>query len=206
MNFLRNRSTWWWARVAGVLVAVALGVLLAVEWPLTAQSPSSPVPDTGVFTPAHSTIGASLRDFFNVHSTPEQPIAFTHKAHLAKGLVCQNCHVGVDTGAEPRIPNVSFCMTCHIAIDTNNPVIKQVAAYQARGEDIPWQRVYDFEPEYHVRFNHAPHIRAGVNCSTCHGDMTQATVARRTVNLTMGFCVTCHRQEKVSVDCVTCHF
>ena len=41
---------------------------------------------------------------------------------------------------------------------------------RTRAIEIPWQRVYGFTREAHVRFNHAPHIRASVDCSTCHGD------------------------------------
>ena len=92
-------------------------------------------------------------------------------------------------GPDARIPSVNFCMTCHQVIATDKPEIKKLAAYRARGEDIPWQRVYGFEPSAHVKFNHAPHIRAGVDCATCHGDMTKATVAERKVNHTMGFCI-----------------
>jgi len=76
----------------------------------------------------------------------------------------------------------------------------------SRGEDIPWQRVYDFTPSAHVKFNHAPHVRANVPCATCHGDMRQQTVAVRAVNLTMGYCIDCHKQQKASIDCTTCHF
>ena len=104
------------------------------------------------------------------------------------------------------IPGVQLCMTCHQAIATEKPEIRKVAAYLARGEEIPWQRVYDYSPSAHVKFNHAPHIRAGVECKSCHGDMTQQTVAVRTVNLTMGYCLDCHRARKASIDCVTCHY
>ena len=69
-------------------------------------------------------------------------------------------------------------------IATDRPEIKKVAAYQARGEDIPWVRVYDYSASAHLKFNHAPHIRAGVDCSNCHGDMTKQTTAERAVNLT----------------------
>ena len=202
---MRN-STKWWVRIAGMVVAIGFAGSLATEWPVTAQSPSAPKPYEGVYGPAHGTIPDAIREFLGYRPTPQQPIAFTHKVHLANGLVCVNCHVGVDTAAEPRIPGVSACMTCHVAIATDKPEIKKIAAYQAKGQDIPWERVYGFTPEVHVHFNHAPHIRAGVNCTTCHGDMTQATVAQRTVNHTMGFCVTCHRQNKASIDCVTCHY
>ncbi len=49
--------------------------------------------------------------------------------------------------------------------------------YYKKGIDLPWQRVYGFVPEVHVRFNHAPHIRANVDCATCHGPIASQTVA-----------------------------
>ena len=58
----------------------------------------------------------------------------------------------------------------------------------------------------HVRFNHAPHIRAGVDCASCHGDLTKQTTAERKIDLNMGFCLNCHTQKKVSIDCETCHY
>jgi hypothetical protein len=171
-----------------------------------AASSQASAPDSTVFTPAHATAMDAVREFFGYRPKPVQPIAYTHKVHLANGLQCINCHVGVDQGPDAQIPGVNFCMTCHQVIATDKPEIKKMAAYQARSEEILWQRVYGFEPSAHVKFNHAPHIRAGVDCSTCHGDMTKATVAERTVNHTMGFCVSCHVQQKAPVDCVTCHF
>jgi hypothetical protein len=198
-----------WVRIAAVVGAIAVASVI-VERSLPAQntagSSQAAEPESTVFTPAHVTAMDAVREFFGYRAKPVQPIAYTHKVHLANGLVCTNCHVGVDQGPDARIPSVNFCMTCHQVIATDKPEIKKLAAYQARGEDIPWQRVYGFQPSAHVKFNHAPHIRAGVDCATCHGDMTKATVAERTVNHTMGFCITCHQQQKAPVDCVTCHF
>ena len=57
-----------------------------------------------------------------------------------------------------------------------------------------------------MKFNHAPHIRANVDCATCHGNIKDQTVAQRNVELTMGYCVNCHNQNKAPVDCLTCHF
>lgn len=148
----------------------------------------------------------AVRDFFDVRRVPVQPIAFTHKAHLAAGMQCTDCHAGVDQGPDAAIPSVKLCMTCHQVIATDKPEIKKVAAYFQRGEEIPWQRVYNYSPLEHVKFNHAPHIRAGVDCKTCHGDMTQQTVAVRAVNLTMGACNQCHRLKHAPTDCTTCHF
>lgn len=158
------------------------------------------------FSPAHRTILDALADFFGWRPKPVQPVAYSHQIHLAKGMACVVCHAGVDQGPEATIPGAKFCMTCHQVIASDRPEIRKIAAYAARGEDIPWQRVYGFVPSAHVRFNHAPHIRAKVACASCHGDMTQQRVVVRAVNLTMGYCVDCHRQRKASIDCLTCHF
>jgi hypothetical protein len=159
-----------------------------------------------VFTPAHKTVLDAVREFFNVRKTPVQPIAYTHKVHLGNGMQCTDCHTSVETGPVAGIPGVQLCMTCHETIAADKAEIKRLAAYQARGEDIPWQRVYDYYPSAHVKFHHASHIRAAVDCKTCHGDMTQQTVAVRAVNMTMGFCLDCHKQKKASIDCITCHY
>ena len=63
--------------------------------------------------------------------------------------------------------------------------------------------MYGYTQQAHVKFNHAPHIRAKVECSTCHGNIAQQTVAQRNVDLTMGFCVNCHREKKAPTDCLT---
>jgi hypothetical protein len=159
-----------------------------------------------VFTPAHRTFSAAARDYFNIRPAAQQPIPFPHKTHLAKGAECTDCHETVERGPVAGIPSVKTCMVCHSQIATTKPLIKEVTSYSERGVDIPWQRVYGFTQEAHVRFNHAPHIRAKVDCATCHGDMKQQTVAERKVDHTMGFCVNCHRQNNAPNDCLTCHF
>jgi hypothetical protein len=205
-----NRSI----RVIVVLGVIVLGGALLIR-ALPAQdssassqpsAPPSSAQTSPVFTVEHRSVGDAVKEFFGVRSTPVQPIAYTHKVHLAKGLQCTFCHAGVDQGPDARIPSVSLCMTCHQVIATDKPEIKKLAAYKARGEEVPWQRVYGFEPSAHVKFNHAPHIRAGVDCATCHGDLHAMTVAVRAVDHTMGFCVQCHKQNNASIDCVTCHF
>jgi hypothetical protein len=104
------------------------------------------------------------------------------------------------------IPSIEKCMVCHSAIATDRPAIQQLTEYYNRREEVPWQRVYGWNEEAHVRFNHAPHIRAEVTCATCHGDVAQMDDAKRVVDHTMGFCVQCHSQRQASNDCLTCHY
>jgi|SRR5579872_5520712 len=89
-------------------------------------------------------------------------------------------------------------MICPEAIVTDRPLIQKVADYQKRKVDIPWQRVYGYPAESHVHFQYAPHVRAGVDCSTCHGNIGQQTVAQRNVDLTMGFCINGHKAKQAS--------
>ena len=186
----------WAVRAAVVLCAASA----------SACGASSSQPSQSVYTPAHRTIASATRDFFRIRPTAVQPLAFPHKTHLAKQAMCTDCHETVERGPVAGIPSVKTCMICHSQIATDRPLIKEVTAYSEKGIEIPWQRVYGFTHSAHIRFNHAPHIRANVDCATCHGDLAKMTVAERAVDHTMGFCVSCHRQKNAPNDCLTCHF
>jgi hypothetical protein len=164
---------WWFTRTAWPAAWQLVGAQ-------SGQSGHGGTPDWSlVFTPAHASDWDAVRDFLRHPARPVQPIAYTHKVHLANGMQCVQCHVGVDTGPDARLPSVKLCMMCHHAIATDKPEIQKLAAYYQRGEDIPWQRVYDYPRGAHVKFNHAPHLRAAVECKVCHGEMSRQTVAVR---------------------------
>lgn len=159
-----------------------------------------------MYTPARSSFADAARTHFGLRPEAVQPFAYSHRLHLAQGLSCTDCHDGVERGPRAGLPGISTCMTCHQAVATDKPSVQSMAAHQAKGLDFAWQRVYDYPREAHVVFNHAPHVRAKVECSTCHGDMTQQDVARRVVDMDMAFCVNCHTQKQASNDCLTCHY
>ena len=99
-------------------------------------------------------------------------------------------------------------MGCHSVIATDSLLIQEVSGYWERGEPIPWVRV-NTQPDF-VYFSHQPHLGAGLNCETCHGDVGQMEVARPVVKMDMGWCLDCHLkqpEEKVArlADCLTCH-
>ena len=188
-------------------LALSLQLSALVSVLTAAACGSQPAVDRATtFTPARATFGEAARDFFAVRPAVVQPIPFPHKTHIDKKAVCADCHESADKGPIAGIPSVKTCMICHSQIATDRPLIKQVTGYSEKGIEIPWQRVYGFTREAHVRFNHAPHIRASVDCATCHGDVAKQTVAERSVDHNMGFCVNCHTQKKASNDCLTCHF
>jgi len=142
-------------------------------------------------------------------AAPEQPIAYDHWIHVTKPegpqLECTFCHENADKSSHATIPNISTCMACHESIKTDSPEIQKLAAYSERKEQPPWKRVYWIPSSADVFFTHKPHIRANVDCVTCHGQIGQMHQVKREVNQDMGWCVACHRAQRVSVDCYVCH-
>jgi len=189
------------------VVAAGCGYIGYPSPPPGASLPAVPGQSDAVFTTAHSTFGEAAMHYFNRHDTPVQPFEFPHVIHVQQGISCTDyCHTGVTSGPVAVIPSIQTCMTCHDAIATDRPRIQQLAAIRDKGTDLAWARVFDYYPESHVRFNHAPHIRRNVECATCHGNVAEQTVAQRNVEMTMGFCVNCHNENKAPVDCLTCHY
>lgn len=193
--------------VLGTLwVGVATGRLEAQDSSRSAEEPTGSMSQqvSPVFTTARRSFLDALKEYFSWQSKPVQPVAFNHKVHV-EGLECLDCHTGAAQGPDAGIPSVSFCMSCHQAIAVDNPEIKKLTAYADKGQEPPWEPVFWFYPGAHVRFRHAPHVRNGVDCKECHGDMSQRTVAVRTKDLSMKFCLDCHKAKGVSVDCIVCH-
>jgi hypothetical protein len=192
---------------AAVIALVSCTVLVSGCAAFKDSKKDSPSAGPDVFTTAHETFGQSVNEFFAVKSTPKQPIEFPHNIHVGKDIKCtEYCHESVTKGPRAGLPSLNTCMICHSAIATDKPRIQTITAMSDKGIDIQWQRVWGYAQQAHVHFNHAPHIRANVECSTCHGDIGKGTVATRNVDLNMGFCVTCHRQKNAPNECITCHF
>jgi hypothetical protein len=56
---------------------------------------------------------------------------------------------------------------------------------------IQWTKV-DNLPDF-VYFDHRPHVNAGVACQKCHGPVETMERVRQVEDLSMGWCVNCHR-------------
>lgn len=139
-------------------------------------------------------------------SPPDQPIEFSHRIHAGQvGLECQFCHETVDKSPFAGIPSVQKCMSCHQNVATDRPEIIKLTGYWEREEPMEWTRVHRIRIRNHVYFTHKRHIKAGLDCAQCHGEVKYMDKVRRVSSLEMGWCVGCHRENNASTDCVTCH-
>lgn len=138
--------------------------------------------------------------------TPEQPINFSHQIHVTKvGLPCTHCHTTVMKSRAAGIPSVQTCMTCHTAIKKESPEIIKLTKFWEEKKPVPWKRIYKLPARKYVYFSHKRHVKGGLECGGCHGHVEVMTVVKRVPQLEMGWCVSCHRAKKASIDCATCH-
>jgi len=147
---------------------------------------------------------AFLDTFSNVGYAPIQPIPFSHKLHAGtRKIPCLYCHSNAERSRHATIPSTNVCMNCHLVVRTDKPAIQQVTKLYEEGKPIPWVRVHRV-PDY-VYFSHRWHVARGIACQTCHGQIQTEDVVRQAENLKMGWCISCHRQNKASQECNTCH-
>ncbi|MDE3236962.1 MAG: c-type cytochrome [Bacteroidota bacterium] len=153
---------------------------------------------------------------------PEQPIFYSHKVHAGINQInCQYCHIGVYQGKQATIPSVNVCMNCHMAINeykgeklyredgeevNGTAQIQKLYEYAgftpgqpwdaSKAKPIEWTRIHNL-PD-HVYFNHAQHVNAGkVQCQTCHGEINKMDEVKQFADLSMGWCINCHRSTQV---------
>ena len=153
---------------------------------------------------------------------PVQPIYYSHKVHVGKNQIsCLYCHSSAMEGKQANIPSINQCMNCHIAVNeyTGSPLYNEegkeingtaeiqklyeyagwdpnARKYVNSGKQVEWVRIHNL-PD-HVYFNHSQHVNAGkVQCQTCHGPIQEMDEVYQFSDLSMGWCVNCHRETKV---------
>jgi hypothetical protein len=138
------------------------------------------------------------------HAPPVQPIAYSHKKHLALGLQCAFCHTNPEPGNLMTFPATTTCMSCHISVAKNRPEIQKLASFAKSRQPVPWVRVYTVLPG--VRWTHRKHLVAEIKCETCHAQVSEMeTMSEATSVTTMGVCLHCHKMHDAPNDCETCH-
>lgn len=154
---------------------------------------------------------------------PEQPIYYSHKVHAGDNQIsCLYCHSGAVEGKQANIPSLNTCMNCHMTISeyTGEDLFRHDGtkvdgtaeiqkiyehvgwdpasrAYTGEGNPVEWVRIHNL-PD-HVYFNHSQHtIAGGVQCQTCHGEIQKMDEVKQFADLSMGWCINCHRETKVN--------
>jgi hypothetical protein len=218
---------WLGSRLLTVILAVA--VLLAASVFLTSFTNNIKLPDNQQGYEPVQPIAYSHR----LHAG-ELGIACLHCHHGAErskaaGVpsvnICINCHkfvtapwvnakaedeLATKENRKPRLVVSAELKKLYEDIGLN----KEMKPDPAKMPSPPkWVKVHNL-PSF-VYFNHSAHVGVGVACQTCHGAVETMERVRQVSDLSMGWCVNCHRDvnqrgvngNKVfaSTDCVACH-
>jgi len=150
----------------------------------------------------------------------------SRRAGIPSANICMNCHrfvtaslgavreedrLAEEEGRDPRLIVSPELRKLYDAVGLD----EQLAANpSAPARPLEWVRVYKL-PDF-VAFDHRPHVTAGVACQRCHGPVEGMDRIRQFPDMTMGWCVSCHRESggtrlagrpvDPSLDCATCHY
>ena len=104
---------------------------------------------------------------------PTQPVPFSHKLHAGElKMDCRYCHVNVQKGAHATIPPTGTCINCH---SPNGPEgVPPLAAVHA-------------------------HVNRGVSCVSCHGRIDTMEKVFQAEELSMAWCIECHREPDAHI-------
>ncbi len=141
-------------------------------------------------------LGANRAPYISlVNVSREQPVPFSHKHHVGGlGIDCRYCHTSVEDSAQASLPSTKTCMTCHSMIWTNAAMLEPVRESYRSDRSIPWVKVHDL-PDF-AYFNHSIHVKQGVGCQTCHGQVDEMPLMMRANTLNMEWCLSCHREPE----------
>jgi cytochrome c2 len=135
---------------------------------------------------------------------PDQPIKFSHKVHAGQNRTdCKYCHSLATYSKSAGFPSSNLCMNCHSVVKAGTRSgkfeINKIYRAEKTGNSIQWIRIHKL-PD-HAFFSHAQHANAGkILCQTCHGKVAEMDVMKQYADLSMGWCVNCHRQTKVNFE------
>lgn len=160
-------------------------------------------------------------------------------AGIPPASICMTCHRFVTAPQKDLIPEL---LEARKENRTPQPVISDELQklYDALGLDskvlptlerdpdktpkpIAWVKVHNL-PAY-TCFDHRAHMRSSVTCQHCHGPVETMDRLRQVEDLSMGWCVNCHRNPQItgadgkkhrltradgnelrpSTDCAVCH-
>ena len=137
-------------------------------------------------------------------------------AGIPPAEVCMNCHQSVtapfaDIRAEDKAAKAEERKAEPVLSPEIQKIYDALALDAKRRRDetkslkpIEWKQIHRL-PDF-AYFDHRSHVTAGVSCQQCHGPVESMERVRQHSDLTMGWCINCHRENDATLDCGACHY
>ena len=199
--FYRNKTY----LMAGVLVLFAVGGYMTMNAAIGMGRMKNYQPEQPIYYSHKVHAGVNQISCLYCHGGAEN----SKQASIPSVNVCMNCHMAIkEYKGDPIVKEngQSVNGTAEIqklyAYAGWNPATGQYNP-DNNGDGIPdgakpieWVKIHNL-PD-HVYFNHSQHIKVGKQqCQTCHGNIQEMPEVYQFTDLSMGWCINCHRESKV---------
>jgi cytochrome c2 len=192
--------------MAAVLVLFAVGGYFTINGAIGLGRMKNYQPEQPIYYSHQVHAGTNQISCLYCHGAAQD----SKQASIPSVNVCMNCHKGINKyeGADKleREDGTAVDGTAEIqklySYAGFNPATKTYNA-DKNGDGIPdgakpieWVKIHNL-PD-HVYFNHSQHIKVGKQqCQTCHGNIQEMPEVYQFADLSMGWCINCHRESKV---------
>ncbi len=192
--------------MAGILVLFAVGGFYTINGAIGLGRMKDYQPEQPIYYSHQVHAGTNQISCLYCHGGAQD----SKHANIPSVNVCMNCHKGISKYEGPD----KLVKEDGTAVD-GTAEIQKLYAYAGwnaatksynpdkNGDGIPdgakpieWVKIHNL-PD-HVYFNHSQHVKVGKQqCQTCHGNVQEMPEVYQFADLSMGWCVNCHRESKV---------
>ncbi|HSN62037.1 MAG TPA: c-type cytochrome [Ferruginibacter sp.] len=199
--FYRNKTY----LMAGILLLFSLGGYYTIEGAIGMGRSKNYQPEQPIYYSHKVHAGVNQISCLFCHGSAQD----SKQAGIPSVNVCMNCHMSIkEYAGEPIVKEDGTAVDGTAEIQKLyeyagwNPTTKTYNP-DNNGDGIPdgakpieWVRIHNL-PD-HVYFNHSQHIKVGKQqCQTCHGNIQEMPEVYQFTDLSMGWCINCHRETKV---------
>ncbi len=200
--FYRNKTY----LMAGILVLFAIGGYYTINGAIGMGRMKNYQPKQPIFYSHQVHAGTNQISCLYCHGGAQD----SKQASIPSVNTCMNCHKAINKYEGPdklvREDGTSVDGTAEIQKLYEyagwNPTTKTYNADKDNNgipdgaRPIEWVKIHNL-PD-HVYFNHSQHVKVGKQqCQTCHGNIQQMPEVYQFQDLSMGWCINCHRETKV---------
>ena len=200
--FYRNKTY----LMAGILLLFSLGGYLTINGAMGLGRMQNYQPEQPIYYSHKVHAGVNQINCLYCHGGAQD----SKHASIPSVNVCMNCHMAIkEYAGEPIVKDDGSSVN-------GTAEIKKLYSYAGWNPDkkeynpdnnndgvpdgarpIEWVKIHNL-PD-HVYFNHSQHIKVGKQqCQTCHGNIQEMGEVYQFSDLSMGWCINCHRESKVN--------
>ena len=199
--FYRNKTY----LMAGILVLFGVGGYMTISAAIGLGRMKNYQPEQPIYYSPKVHAGTNQISCLYCHGGAQD----SKQASIPSVNVCMNCHMAIkEYKGDPIVKEDGTAVNANAEIQKLysyagwDPVNKQYNPDNNKdgipdgAKPIEWVKIHNL-PD-HVYFNHSQHIKVGKQqCQTCHGNIQEMPEVYQFAELSMGWCINCHRESKV---------